>query len=220
MREDAKHLNVELAIQRRSAWSAAEAGLQRVVATAAPRTSTWLDEDCDPRVEYGMDARPLHEMREVDWAPDGHLERLDRGIAAVAAVALIGSVVVFAIIERDFYAVSVDLRGRCPQREPRRGAILDAPLGNSLTILIDLLWLLRMLQVVPTQPRQQLHHKHRAKAPQPRRLERRKDEEHSRERESYTCHGLKWEQGCGAQSARRSGRLLREVDIVARLRRK
>ena len=67
MREDAKHLNVELAIQRRSAWSAAEAGLQRVVATAAPRTSTWLDEDCDPRVEYGMDARPLHEMREVDW---------------------------------------------------------------------------------------------------------------------------------------------------------
>ena len=90
MREDAKHLNVELAIQRRSAWSAAEAGLQRVVATAAPRTSTWLDEDCDPRVEYGMDARPLHGAR-GRLAPDAILERLDRGLAAVAAVALIGA---------------------------------------------------------------------------------------------------------------------------------
>ena len=43
-----------------------EDGLQRVVAAAAPRTSTWLDEDCDP-ASGGMDARPLHEMREVDW---------------------------------------------------------------------------------------------------------------------------------------------------------
>ena len=60
-----------------------------------------------------------------------------------------------------------------PLRGARRGAQHNLNLPPraaqfSLAILVDLFWFLRVLEVVSTQPRQQLHHKHCTQAPQPR----------------------------------------------------
>jgi hypothetical protein len=82
--------------------------------------------------------------------------------------------VVVLLLLRDLSRIDRHERRRrrhCAARGAARSTILNLPpraAHFSLAILVDLLWFLRVLEVISPHARQQLHHKHCTKAPQPR----------------------------------------------------